>query len=56
MLFRSRRPEEVVFGPSTTVLAQFLSRAMAGRLRPGDEVVVTDFDHESNIGPWRALA
>lgn len=51
----ARRPEEIVFGPSTTVLAQFLARAMAGRLRPGDEVVVTDFDHESNIGPWRGL-
>jgi cysteine desulfurase family protein (TIGR01976 family) len=51
----ARRPEEVVFGPSTTVLAQFLAKAMAGRLQPGDEVVVTDFDHESNIGPWRAL-
>ncbi|MCC6717114.1 MAG: cysteine desulfurase-like protein [Acetobacteraceae bacterium] len=51
----ARRPEEIVFGPSTTVLAQFLAKAMAGRLRPGDEVVVTDFDHESNIGPWRAL-
>ena len=51
----ARRPEEVVFGPSTTVLAQFLAKAMASRLQPGDEVVVTDFDHESNIGPWRAL-
>ena len=28
---------------------------MLGRLKPGDEVVVTDFDHESNIGPWRWL-
>ena len=51
----ARRPEEVVFGPSTTVLAQFLAKAMASRLKPGDEVVVTNFDHESNIGPWRAL-
>lgn len=51
----ANRPEEVVFGPSTTVLAQFLARAMASRLKPGDEVVVTNFDHESNIGPWRAL-
>ena len=51
----ARRPEEIVFGPSTTILAQFLAKAMASRLRPGDEVVVTDFDHESNIGPWRSL-
>jgi len=54
-LLGAERPEEIVLGPSTTVLAQFLSRAMEGRLKPGDEIVVTNFDHESNIGPWRAL-
>jgi len=54
-LLGAGRPEEIVLGPSTTVLAQFLSRAMEGRLQPGDEIVVTNFDHESNIGPWRAL-
>ncbi|MDE2514421.1 MAG: cysteine desulfurase-like protein [Rhodospirillales bacterium] len=52
----ARRAEEVVFGPSTTVLCQFLARAMASRFRPGDEVIVTNFDHESNIGAWRGLA
>ena len=55
LLVNAARPEEIVLGPSTTVLFQFLARAMEGRLRPGDEIVVTDFDHESNIGPWRAL-
>jgi cysteine desulfurase family protein (TIGR01976 family) len=54
-LVNAARPEEIVLGPSTTVLCQWLARAMQGRLRPGDEVVVTNFDHESNIGPWRAL-
>jgi cysteine desulfurase family protein (TIGR01976 family) len=54
-LLGAERPEEIVLGPSTTVLAQFLSRAMEGSLKPGDEIVVTNFDHESNIGPWRAL-
>ncbi len=54
-LLGAARPEEIVLGPSTTVLAQFLARAMEGRLKPGDEIVVTNFDHESNIGPWRAL-
>jgi selenocysteine lyase/cysteine desulfurase len=28
---------------------------MAGRFQPGDEVVLTVFDHESNIGPWLTL-
>ena len=49
------RPEEVVIGRSTTLLLQQLARAMAASFRPGDEIVVTDVDHESNIGPWRAL-
>ncbi|RYC31069.1 cysteine desulfurase-like protein [Lichenibacterium minor] len=55
LLLNAGRLEEIVLGPSTTVMFQFLARAMEGRLRPGDEIVVTDFDHESNIGPWRAL-
>jgi cysteine desulfurase family protein (TIGR01976 family) len=49
------RPEEIVFGPSTTVLMRFLSLAMASQLNAGDEIILTDFDHESNIGPWLPL-
>jgi cysteine desulfurase family protein (TIGR01976 family) len=49
------RPEEVVFGPSTTVLVRFLATAMASQLNAGDEIILTDFDHESNIGPWLTL-
>ncbi|MBM6596796.1 cysteine desulfurase-like protein [Microvirga pudoricolor] len=54
-LLGAQRAEEIVLGPSTTVLAQSLARAMENSLQPGDEIIVTDFDHESNIGPWRAL-
>jgi len=49
------RPEEVFFGPSTTVLVRFLATAMASHLVAGDEIVLTNFDHESNIGPWLIL-
>lgn len=55
LLFNARRAEEVVFGASTTMLLRLLATAMAGSLEPGDEIVVTDFDHESNIGPWVRL-
>jgi cysteine desulfurase family protein (TIGR01976 family) len=55
LLLNAARPEEIVLGPSTTVLLQSLAHSMEGNLRPGDEIVVTDFDHESNIGPWRRL-
>lgn len=55
LFVNAARPEEMVFGPSTSVLVRFLATAMASQLEPGDEIVVTDFDHESNIGPWLAL-
>jgi cysteine desulfurase family protein (TIGR01976 family) len=55
LFINARRPEEVVFGPSTTIMARFLATAMASQFSPGDEVVVTNFDHESNIGPWMIL-
>lgn len=55
LLMGARRPEEVVFGPSTTALLQYLARAMAYQFKPRDEVIVTRFDHESNIGPWLGL-
>ena len=49
------RPEEIVFGSSSTVMIQTLARALAPTLSPGDEVVVSMMDHEANIGPWLAL-
>lgn len=54
-LVNAARPEEIVFGPSTTALTQTLAAAMRGQLTPGDEIVVTVADHESNIGPWERL-
>jgi len=54
-LLNAARPEEIVMGPTSTVLLQFLARAMAGQFAPGDEVVVSRADHESNIGPWVGL-
>jgi cysteine desulfurase family protein (TIGR01976 family) len=54
-LVNARRPEEIVFGSSTTALLQNLARAMQSQLSPGDEIIVTISDHESNIGPWERL-
>lgn len=54
-LVNAARPEEIVFGPSTTVLLQNLAAAMRRQFAPGDEIVVTVSDHESNIGPWVRL-
>ena len=46
---------EVVFGPNMTTLAFSLSRSIGRDLRPGDEIIVTQLDHDANVAPWKAL-
>lgn len=48
-------PEEVLISGSTTMNVYLLAQAMRTTLKPGDEIVVTDLDHEANIGAWRRL-
>ena len=45
-------PEEIVFGANMTTLTFHLARALARTWRDGDEVVVTDSDHDANVMPW----
>ena len=47
---------EVHFGPSTSQNTYVLSRAFRALLKPGDEIIVTNQDHEGNSGSWRRLA
>jgi selenocysteine lyase/cysteine desulfurase len=47
--------DELMFGPSTSQNTYVLARAVAGWLRAGDAIVVTDQDHEANSGVWRRL-
>lgn len=51
----ARYPEECVMGGSTTHLLQILCRAIAPSIQTGDEIIVTNCDHEANIGPWVRL-
>ncbi|HEU5473463.1 MAG TPA: cysteine desulfurase-like protein [Actinophytocola sp.] len=45
-------PGGVVFGRSMTALTYDISRALAKKWGPGDEVVVNSLDHDANIRPW----
>lgn len=45
-------PRGVIFGRSMTSLTFDLSRVLAKQWLPGDEVIVTRLDHDSNIRPW----
>ena len=46
---------EISLGANMTSLAFSLSRALTRTLTPGDEIVVTQLDHEANRGPWLTL-
>ena len=48
--------DEIIIGGSTTMNMYVLSNAMKSLLKPGDEVIVTNQDHEANVGAWRRLA
>lgn len=47
---------EIQFGPSTSMNTYVLARALAPSLGPGDEVIVTNQDHEANTGAVRRVA
>jgi cysteine desulfurase family protein (TIGR01976 family) len=48
-------PREVILGASSTQLVANLASSMGEFLQPGDEIIVTDTDHEANIGAWTRL-
>jgi cysteine desulfurase family protein (TIGR01976 family) len=49
-------PDQLTLGPSTSANTYVLAQALRPMLQPGDEIVVTNQDHEANIGAWRRLA
>lgn len=49
-------PEEVIFNVSTSMNFYVLANALRAEIKPGDEIIVTNQDHESNIGFWRRLS
>ncbi len=48
--------EAVHLGPSTSQNTAMLAQAFAADLQAGDEVIVTNQDHEANNGVWRRMA
>lgn len=54
-LVNAAHDDEVVMGGATTALMFMLTQALRAGLAPGDEIIVTDTDHEANIGGWMRL-
>ena len=45
----------ISLGPSTSQNTYVLAQAFGDQCSPGDEIIVTNQDHEANIGVWRRL-
>ncbi|MGI9545218.1 MAG: cysteine desulfurase-like protein [Cyclobacteriaceae bacterium] len=54
-LLAAEGPHTISFGQNMTTLNYSLSRAIARGLKAGDEIVITQLDHEANRGPWLGL-
>jgi len=51
----ANRVQEVVVGPSTTMLLRILSLSLSQQWKPGDEVIISNSDHEANVSCWTDL-
>ena len=45
-------PDRIVFGQNMTSLAFHASNAIIPTLAPGDEIIVSNLDHDANVAPW----
>ena len=48
--------EEIIFGQNMTTITLHLSRSIGRLLRTGDEIILTQMDHDANVWPWVLLA
>lgn len=54
--FLGCRPHEVLFGLNMTTLDFALSRTAGRELTEGDEILVSNLDHDGGVAPWLELA
>ncbi|MEM1435628.1 MAG: SufS family cysteine desulfurase [Pseudomonadota bacterium] len=49
-------PDQVVFTRGTTEAINLVAAGLTNRLQAGDEILLTELEHHSNIVPWQLLA
>lgn len=52
----ARFPEEIIFTSGTTQSLNMAAQMCAQSMRKGDSVLLTQFEHHSNIVPWQLIA
>jgi len=48
--------DEVIFGQNMTSLTFHVSRSLGRHFRTGDEIILSQMDHDANVEPWALLA
>ncbi|WP_133011521.1 cysteine desulfurase-like protein [Marinomonas flavescens] len=55
-LYNAPSEQQIIFGANATSINFHVSRAIARDWQSGDEIIVTNLDHYSNVSPWVLLA
>ncbi len=57
LFINARKTEEIIFTRGTTEAINLVAASFCeSQMQPGDEVLVTDMEHHSNIVPWQLQA
>jgi cysteine desulfurase family protein (TIGR01976 family) len=51
----ANNPKELVFGHSSTMMLRILSLCISRQWKKGDEVIISNSDHEANVSCWTDL-
>jgi cysteine desulfurase family protein (TIGR01976 family) len=54
--FNAATPSEIIFGGNMSSLTCHLSRSISREWDAGDEIIVTELDHYSNVSYWKQAA
>ena len=54
--FINAQSSEIIFTSGTTASINMLARSLGKTLSEGDEIVLTEMEHHSNLIPWQQLA
>ena len=52
----SNSAKEIIFTSGTTESINLLARSVGNTLNPGDEILISEMEHHSNIVPWQLMA
>jgi len=53
--FINSKPNEIIFTKGTTESINFIAYSLSDKFKEGDEILISEMEHHSNIIPWQML-